>query len=96
MLKKLVKIQFAFELLKLLLNFVFTSGDFELVDIIEFDGGLQREEMLGSVISLQGLNDLFGGCLDLRMFHLRERERISFSSQDRPNNGHTGVAGDVT
>jgi hypothetical protein len=37
LLKNLCKIQFAFELLKLLLNFVFTSGDLELVDIIEFD-----------------------------------------------------------
>jgi len=33
LLKNLFKIQFAFELLKLLLNFVFTSGDLELVDI---------------------------------------------------------------
>ena len=30
------------------------------------------------------------------MFHLGKLERISFSSQDRPNDGHSGVAGDIT
>ena len=75
LLKNLFKIQFGLELLKLLLNLVFTFGDLELIGIIEFDCRLQPEEMLGSVISFQGLNDLFGGCLDLRMFHLGKLER---------------------
>jgi hypothetical protein len=90
------EIRFHFPLREVLFHPGFTRHYFALVDIMEFDGCLQLEEMLGPVISFQGLNDLFGGCLDLRMFHLGERERISFSSQDRPNNRHPGVAGDVT
>ena len=51
LLQDLLKIQLEVELLKLLFNLVFTSGDLELIGIIEFDRCLQREEMLASVIS---------------------------------------------
>ena len=89
-------IQFGLELLKLLLNFAFAFSDFELIGVIEFDRRLQREKMLGPVISFQGLDDLFGRCLDKRMFHLGKLERVAFSSQDRPNDGHPSVADDIT
>jgi hypothetical protein len=71
----LCKIQFGLELLKLLPNPVFTFGDLELIGIIEFNCRLQREEMLSSVVFFQGPNDLFGGCLSLRVFHLGKPDR---------------------
>jgi hypothetical protein len=86
--QELAYIQFSLEVFQLLLNFVFTFGDLELIGVIEFDRRLQREKMLWSVISFQGLDDLFGGGPDLRMFHLGQLEPIAFSSQDRPNDGH--------
>ena len=90
------EIQLGFELLEVFFHLGFTPQDFELIGIIEFDGSLQPEEMLGSVVSFQGSDDLFGGCLDSRVFHLDKLKGVSLSGQDRPNDRHSAVAGNVT
>ena len=56
---------------------------------------LKCEEVLGSVVALEGLGDALGGALDEMIAH-RGRAGISLTGEDGANDSHAADAGDVT
>lgn len=61
------------------LNFTIHFGNQLLVIAVAIQGLLQREDVLGSVITLQSLGYFFAGALHTTVAELREQYRITFT-----------------
>ena len=76
-------------------DFVITSLDFVVIDIIHIDHLLKKEEMFGLEIAEEGLSNFFLGVFASGMAELSEDEGVAFAVDDGADNEHAGLAGDV-
>ena len=73
-----------------------TFHDFELIVVVKLQRCLQREEMFLAVIAFQGLGNLLGAALDLRMLELGQLDAVAFAGKDRAQDTHARQTGDIT